>query len=202
MTKLNDAGIAVVRGLEDLPPAERWPVQGSRSLYSSRWVSLDLVKVAPPDAEPYEHHVVTVPYEAVGVVVHHPAKGILMLHRHRFITDTVGFEVPAGGIEPGEPILDAARREVLEETGWKADKFEHLLSCNASDGVSTQRFHFVYARAEEYLGAPVDAHESSHLVWIPVDRIASIIRDGQVPGCLSTTALLYALTQGHLAQLV
>ncbi len=48
-----------------------------------------------------------------------PARGVLLLWRHRFITDTWGWEIPAGGIDPGETPPDAAARETLEETGWE-----------------------------------------------------------------------------------
>ena len=47
-----------------------------------------------------------------------PARGVLALWRHRFITDTWGWEIPAGRLEAGETAEQAARRETLEETGW------------------------------------------------------------------------------------
>ncbi len=104
-------------GVAYLPEPVRWTVHGRRPIYDSPWVSLDLVDVEPVGGQRYEHHVVVVPYEAVCVIVQDPERGILLLYRHRFITDTAGFEVPAGGIDPGESVADAARREVLEETG-------------------------------------------------------------------------------------
>lgn len=184
-------------GPDGLPPAQRWEVLGRRALYSSRWVNLTLVKVAPPGREPYQHHVVEVP-DAVGVVLRHPDDGVLMLHRHRFITDTTGFEIPAGGIDAGESVAQAATREVLEETGWTVKDIRTLLSCNSSDGVSDQRFHFVLATTDRLLGTPSDAYEATSRVFVPVDRLAGMIADGAVPGALSTVALLYALHLGYL----
>ncbi|KUL25743.1 hypothetical protein ADL12_34100 [Streptomyces regalis] len=173
-------------------PVDRWQTGTSTNVYSSRWVSLDLVDVMPPNGRQYQHHVIAVP-PAVAVVLVHPKHGVLLLHRHRFITDTVGFEVPAGGIDPGETVEEAAAREVLEETGWKVTTTRHFYTGNASDGVSTQQFHFVLARAAEYVGEPVDAHESSTRQWFPPSGLAELLRTGQVPGCLSSVALLYAL---------
>lgn len=183
--------------LDELPPAERWEVLDRRSLYTSRWVNLTLTKVAPPGREPYEHHVVELP-DAVGVVLCHPANGVLLLHRHRFITDTTGFEIPAGGIDQGETIEQAAAREVLEETGWTVRDVTKLLSCNSSDGVSDQRFHFVLAMADRLLGPPADEYEATSRVWMDRSRLADLIRAGSMPGALSTVALLYALHFGHL----
>jgi 8-oxo-dGTP pyrophosphatase MutT (NUDIX family) len=167
-------------------------VLDSRSLYESEWVGLSLVKVRPPGREPYDHHVVSLP-PAVGVVVGCPRRGILLLHRHRFITDSAGFEVPAGGIDPHESVEAAAEREVLEETGWRLRGVERLVSCNVSDGVSDQRFHLVLARPGRHCGPPVDAHEATSQAWFDLDRVRGLIREGAVPGALSIVALLYAL---------
>lgn len=174
------------------PVAERWEVLGSRSLYESEWVGLSLVKVRPPGREPYDHHVVSLP-PAVGVVVSCPRRGVLLLHRHRFITDSAGFEVPAGGIDPHESVEAAAEREVLEETGWRLRGVERLVSCNVSDGVSDQRFHLVLARPGRRCGPPVDGHEATSQAWFGLDRVRELIREGAVPGALSIVALLYAL---------
>jgi UDP-glucose 4-epimerase len=177
--------------------AERWEVLGRSSLYESEWVGLSLVTVKPPEREPYDHHVVTLP-AAVGAVVACPRKGVLLLHRHRFITDSVGYEIPAGGVDGSESIKAAAEREVLEETGWRLAGVDRLVSCNVSDGVSDQRFHLVLAGPEGYAGTPVDQHESTSLTWVDRVRIREMIRDGEIPGALSMVALLYAMQFGRV----
>jgi 8-oxo-dGTP pyrophosphatase MutT (NUDIX family) len=185
-------------GTEDLPEPGRWTVHGRRPIYESRWVSLTLIDVEPINGERYEHHVVGVPYEAVSVVVHHLQRGVLLLYRHRFITDTAGFELPAGGVDRHESIEAAAAREVLEETGWAVSTPEVFLSANASDGLSDQRFHFAYAEAVGRVGDPEDAYEADRLYWVPVDQLPTIIGAGRVPGCPSMLGLLYAQAFGYL----
>ena len=184
---------------QTLPAVDRWHVHGRRPLYSSPWVSLDLIDVEPPGAPRYEHHVVHLDQDAVAVVVHHEERGVLLLYRHRFATDTVGFEVPAGGMDPEESAADAARREVLEETGWIVSEPKVFHSCNASDGMSDQRFHFAFATAERFTGHIQDQHESSALCWVPVDQLTALITDGLIPSAGSSLALLLAQTLGFLA---
>jgi len=179
------------------PPVRRWEVLGRRPIYTSKWISLALVRVEPPGREPYEHHVAEIA-DAVGVVLCHPHKGVLLLHRHRFITDTVGYEIPAGGVDDGETVDEAAAREVLEETGWAVGEMKPLLSCNASDGVSTQRFHFMLAQVDRFLGEPSDDYEATSRIWVDRSRIGRLVSDGSIPGALSTVPLLYALHFGHL----
>ena len=186
-------------GVESLPDPRRWTVHGRRPVYDSPWMALELVDVEPVAGMRYEHHVVVIPYEAVCVVVQHPDRGVLLLYRHRFITDTAGFELPAGGVEAGESVTDAAVREVLEETGWEISPPTVFLTANASDGVSTQRFHFAHAAALAQVGEPRDAHEADRLYWVRPGDLPGLIRDGRVPGCPAMTGLLAALSFGCLA---
>ena len=74
----------------------RWTVHGERRLYDSEWMRLVLVDVEVPGVERFDHHVVRYPQPASGTVVHDPDRGVLLLWRHRFITDTWGWEIPAG----------------------------------------------------------------------------------------------------------
>ena len=90
----------------------RWTVHGERALYESEWVRLALVDVEIPGEARFEHHVVRMPNQASGTVVHDPDRGVLLLWRHRFITDTWGWEIPAGRIDDGETPEEAAAREV------------------------------------------------------------------------------------------
>src|SRR3989442_683368 len=77
-------------------PNVRWTVHGERSLYESEWLRLVLVDVEIPDGDRFEHHVIRFPNHAAGTVVRDPDRGVLLLWRHRFITDTWGWEIPAG----------------------------------------------------------------------------------------------------------
>ncbi|WP_225824064.1 NUDIX hydrolase [Streptomyces naphthomycinicus] len=178
-------------------PVERWTTHGRTSLYSSPWVGLDLVSVQPPGRPRYEHHVVRLP-SAVGVVLSDAQNRVLLIHRHRFITDTEGFEIPAGAIETGESHVDAARRELLEETGWSTATAEHFLTVNSSDGATDQRFHYVHATADTWTGSPEDAYESSSLHWVGIDEIPVLLQQGRIPGALTGVALLYMLQFGIL----
>jgi 8-oxo-dGTP pyrophosphatase MutT (NUDIX family) len=182
----------------DAPDCAQWQIRGSRPIYESRWVSLNLVDVEPPSAEAYQHHVIRLPHHSVFVVVHHPEHGVLLLYRHRFITDTTGFEVPAGGIEPGETPVEAAAREVLEETGWRVDEPRVFATFNASNGLTDQQFHLAYARAVECVGPPQDTDEADQLYWVAVPHLARLVHEGRIPCCPSSLALLYTLTGGLL----
>jgi 8-oxo-dGTP pyrophosphatase MutT (NUDIX family) len=176
----------------------KWTVHGERSLYDSEWVGLALVDVEIPGKSRFDHHVVRVPSHAAGAVVFDPDRGVLLLWRHRFITDTWGWEIPAGRLDPGETAEHAAAREVLEETGWRPSGLRSLVSYHPTNGLSDQCFHLFIAGGAEHEGDPTDETESERIEWVPVQKVAELARDGGIGDGLSLTALLYALSFGYL----
>ena len=66
-------------------------MHGERVIYDSEWVRLALTDVELPSGKRFEHHVVRMPYLAAGTVVDDPDRGVLLLWRHRFTTDTWGW---------------------------------------------------------------------------------------------------------------
>ena len=94
--------------------------------------------------------------------MHDPDRGLLLLWRHRFITDTWGWEIPAGGIEPGETPEEAATRETIEETGWAPGPLRHLVTYQPTNGLSDQRFHiYLAAGAQHVASRPIRARPSA-----------------------------------------
>ncbi|MCC5952587.1 MAG: NUDIX hydrolase [Acidimicrobiia bacterium] len=176
----------------------RWTVHGERAVYTSDWLSTVLVDVEPPGAERFEHHALRFPAPAAGTVVHDPDRGVLLLWRHRFITDTWGWEVPGGGVDPGESLADAAARETLEETGWRPGPLTHLTTYHPSNGVSDQTFAVFAAEGATHVGEPSDPTESERVEWRTVAQVRHALRSGEVRDGLSVVALCWALAFGIL----
>jgi 8-oxo-dGTP pyrophosphatase MutT (NUDIX family) len=172
----------------------RWTVHGERAIYESDWISLKLVDVEIPGEERFDHHVIRMPREAAGTVVYDADRGVLLLWRHRFITDTWGWEIPAGGIDPGESPADAAARETIEETGWAPGPLRHLVSYHPSNGTSDQKFHLFVADRATHVGDPTDPGEAERIEWVPLHEVRAIAERGEMTDGLSLTAVLYALT--------
>jgi 8-oxo-dGTP pyrophosphatase MutT (NUDIX family) len=142
-----------------------------------------------PGGSRFDHHVVRLPHGAVGTVVHDRTRGVLLLWRHRFITDTWGWEVPAGGVDPGETPAGAAAREVLEETGWRPGPLTEQVRYHPSNGLSDQTFTTFVAAGAEHVGDPSDPGESERIEWVPVAQVRELVHTGQVTDGLSLTAL-------------
>ena len=173
-------------------------MHGERSLYESEWLRLVLVDVEIPDGERFEHHVIRFPNHAAGTVVRDPDRGVLLLWRHRFITDTWGWEIPAGRIDPGESPADAAARETLEETGWEPGPLRPLFRYQPTNGVSDQSFHIFVADGATHRGDPTDHGEAERVEWVDVVELRRLVQDGEMLDGLSLTSIVYALAFSEL----
>ncbi len=171
----------------------RWTVHGEETIYESEWVRLALTDVEIPGGERFQHHVVRMPCDASGVVVVDDRRGMLLLWRHRFITDKWGWEIPAGRVDPGETPEAAARREVLEETGWRVEDLRPLVSYQPTNGLSDQVFHLFVAGGATHVGDPTDPGEAERIEWVPLEQVRRLAHDGAIGDGLSLTAVLYAL---------
>lgn len=175
----------------------RWAVHGTRSLYSSDWLDLQLVEVEPPGLEPFEHHVIRT-RPAAGTVITDARRGVLLLWRHRFITDTWGWEIPAGRVEDDESPEEAASREALEESGWSPGPLVKLGSYRPHNGLADTEFHLFLATSATEIGPPTDNTEAERVEWVSVAEVQEAIERGQVQDGMSLTGLLWALASGRL----
>jgi 8-oxo-dGTP pyrophosphatase MutT (NUDIX family) len=166
----------------------RWRIHGERTIYASDWLNVCLTDVELPDGTRFDHHVVRLPRPAVGVIVRDDDQRVLLLRRHRFITDTWGWEIPAGRVEPDETLEQAAERESIEETGWRPLELEYLGFSHPTNGLMEQRFEFFLAPRGEYVGE-FDRTETESIAWFAPDDVRTLIEQGEVPDGLSVTAL-------------
>ena len=183
----------------------RWRVLGERSLYDSPWVGLHLIDVVQPDGRRYEHHALRQPSSAVACVVRRPAPSsagpttgttgaqVLLMWRHRLVPDAWGWEVPAGRLDPGETVVDAAVRETLEETGWSVSGVRHVTGFHPIGGLGDHRFEVCLADAVAQVGEP-DPVESDRLGWFSPAEVRELVLAGQVQEGLSLVALMWVLS--------
>lgn len=171
-------------------------MHGERAIYDSEWVRLTLVDVEIPGGERFDHHVVRAPQPAAGVVVVDPSRGVLLIWRHRFITDSWGWEIPAGRLDPGETPSDAAGRETLEETGWKAGPLTPLVAYHPQIGLSDQTYHLFSAAGATHVGPPSDPGESSRIEWVLFASVRALVLGGDVRDGMSLVGLLHAMAAG------
>jgi 8-oxo-dGTP pyrophosphatase MutT (NUDIX family) len=170
----------------------RWTTHKRTPIYRSEWVELWLDDVEVPGGQRFEHHVLRFPKHSNVAVVARDGE-VLLIWRHRFITDSWGWEVPGGWSEPGEDPQTTIRREIEEETGWRADSVRKLLDYNAISGIGDMHFSLFVARGAERVGAPQDVSETDRAEWKSLTEVRKLLDSGHITDGPSVTALSYYL---------
>ncbi|GGO66089.1 NUDIX domain-containing protein [Nonomuraea cavernae] len=174
----------------------RWQVHSEKSLYTDRWLDVRVADVELPDGGRLDHRLIrTAP--AAGAVVVDDRHRVLLLWRHRFITDSWGWEIPIGKVEEGEEPRAAAAREVEEETGWRPGPLRPLLYAQPSNGISDAAHHIFRADGATHLGPPSDPWEAERVEWVPLADVRRLIDRRDLVSGTSIAALLYLLTEGR-----
>lgn len=172
----------------------RWKVHGRRTMYESDWVNVYLDDVELPDGTHIDHHVLTMPKASqTAIVLNDTRDQVLLIWRHRFITNKWGWEVPAGWVETGEDPEASIRREIFEETGYQVDTLAHLIEYDAIPGISTMHFTAWLATGAREVGLP-EATEGTRPEWHNVAEIPKLITDGMVHDGPSLAALSFHQT--------
>jgi ADP-ribose pyrophosphatase len=164
-------------------------------IYENPWVNLYVDKVQFPGGRIIEkHHLLDFEKEGVGVVVENEQGQILLVHAYRYTTDTVEWEIPAGGREGNEPVTETARREVWEESGYETTHHRQLYTYHPMNGISNMIFHIVQCRAAAKTGEH-DPNEIRAVKWVSPIEIRQMIDQQLFGDGFSLTALLLYLTQ-------
>jgi 8-oxo-dGTP pyrophosphatase MutT (NUDIX family) len=130
----------------------------------------------------------------VNVVALTPERRLILVHQFRFGTGTVTTEIPGGVIDPGEESLDAARRELGEETGYAAERWSYLGAVQPNPAFQTNLCHHwlaedaVLARPQEQ-----DEGEDIRVTTLALDEVAEHVRAGRIRHALVLTALMRIL---------
>ncbi|HTW38796.1 MAG TPA: NUDIX hydrolase [Steroidobacteraceae bacterium] len=143
-------------------------------------------------------------------VVHHPGGAavaavdredrVCLLHQYRYVADGWVWELPAGKLEPGEPPLATAQRELVEEAGVSARSWSSLGSCLSSPGVFSEVLHLYLALDLVPAAAAPESNEVFEVHWVPLleaceRALGGDIRDGKTAlGVLRAAHRLNRLT--------
>lgn len=133
---------------------------------------------------------------SVAVLSVGPGGRVLLLRQFRHAVGGVIWEIPAGTLEPGERPAVCARRELLEETGYRARRWKKLTTIYPSPGILDERLH-LYAAWDLTRGTSrPQADEDIVCRWVSMARALSMVRSGRLADAKSICALLYATQFG------
>lgn len=167
--------------MSDDKPIEPWHLLDSRYTFRDRWLTLRSDTVRLPSGNTLSpYHVIEVA-DWVNVVAVNTAGRIVLVEQYRHAVRRTMLEIPAGHIDPDETPDDAARRELLEETGYGGGTWYPLRALHPAASRFTNQVHAFLALDVARLARP--AHEESEtlrLRELPWAEFTAALRTGML----------------------
>jgi len=127
---------------------------------------------------------------AVAIVPVHANGDVVLLKQFRPSIGEELYEIPAGTIEKGEAPLATAKREIIEETGFKAKQWSKVSEFYSAPGFCTELMHLYVARGLSPAKADGDEDEILKPVRMSVDAALKLIRTGKIRDAKTIAGLL------------
>jgi ADP-ribose pyrophosphatase len=127
---------------------------------------------------------------AVAIVPLFDDGRVLLERQFRYPHNRDFLEIPAGKIDPGEAHLDTAKRELLEETGYKAGEWTRIGVIHTAIAFTDEAIELFLAKNLTHAGAQLDAGEFLEVLKVPLGEAIAMIRDGRITDAKTVAALL------------
>jgi len=166
--------------------------------FSGRVVCLDTETVTLPNGSTLEMEIVRHPGGAAVVALDSEDR-ICLLRQYRYVVGDWLWELPAGKIDHEEPPLQTAQRELAEEAGVAAARWDDLGYTFSSPGVFDERVYLYLARDLTTVPAAQEPHEVFEVHWIPFDDAMEWAQSGEIVDA-KTLIALYRCAQGFWSE--
>lgn len=170
-----------------------WRTLSSREIYQNSWIKVREDAVIRPDGKNGIYGVVSMRNRAVGIVPLHDDGTVTLVGQWRYTMNEYSWEIPEGGCPFEEDLLEAARRELLEETGLRAEKIEPMGGeIHLSNSVSDERAYLFLATNLIQGEAAPEGTEKIATARVPLERAVEMALAGEISDALSVLALVLA----------
>ena len=169
---------------------------GSNVIFDGRRLSLEIQQFQSPDGSVADREIVRHQGSVAILALRHDDAGrreVLIEQNYRYPLQRYLLEIPAGTLDvPGEAAIDCARRELIEETGFRALSIRPLLTLHPSPGILTEMITIFIADQLQPAEAATEPGELIHIQWIPWDQLLERIRQNEITDAKTIAAVLYA----------
>jgi 8-oxo-dGTP pyrophosphatase MutT (NUDIX family) len=167
-----------------------WKTTSSRIAYQNPWIRVREDEVIRPDGEPGLYGVIEI-RPSVGIVAVNERDEVALVGQWRYSVDRYSVEIPRGGSDPDEPdLLDAAKRELAEEAGVKATRWELLGRVDNCNGVANDVQSLFLATELSATEMHLDPGEDIVVQWAPFAEAVRMVMDGRITEVCSVAGIL------------
>jgi 8-oxo-dGTP pyrophosphatase MutT (NUDIX family) len=170
--------------------ANPWQTLERRAVYDNPWITVQHDEVRRPDGAPGIYGVVHFKNRAIGVLPIDEEGYTYLVGQYRYTLDEYSWEIPEGGCPVGEDPLQAAQRELKEETGLSARQWQLLGRAHLSNSVSDEEALYYLATELVPGDAEPEGTEKLQLRRVPFAEALRMALAGEITDALSVLALL------------
>jgi ADP-ribose pyrophosphatase len=173
----------------------RWKTVSSKKLFTETWMNIRVDTCERPDGtivSPY--YVYQFPDWVTAVAITKEGK-VILERQYRHALGQTDLEIPGGCVDKTDASYEAAiARELLEETGYRFDKFEYLGKTSSNPSTNTNLMHMFLATGGEKVGEQeLDEGEDIELQLVSMDEFVQLVKDQRFIQSMHTTAIYRAL---------
>ncbi len=173
-------------------PPKPWKTLSSRLVYQNPWTSVREDIAEMPNGKQTIYGVVVIG-ECVGVLPFVDASHVLLVQQYRYVFgENNRWEMPTGGVKTGETLLEAAQRELHEETGFDAAQLEHITTYYTSKSVMYEIAHLYIGRHLTQSQAIPDETEFLEIETFPFEQVLQMVLDSEIRDSMTVLAVLHA----------
>jgi ADP-ribose diphosphatase len=168
-----------------------WRTLQSRVAYQNPWIRVDEDQVELPDGRTTLYGVVRCG-SCVGILPFLDAETVVLIRQYRYVARDIYWEMPTGGVRPGEPLEAAAQRELGEEIGYTAGRLVPLVSYHTSKSVVEETAHLFWAEGLQPAPVPPEETECIEVRPVPFATALSMVEAGTIKDSMTVIAVLHA----------
>ncbi len=162
--------------------------RAKRTVYENRWLRFEAHDIVHPNGMPGEYGVIVSP--APIAVVALDGDDVILARQARFAIDRVVLEIVKGGANAGESTLDAARRELREEVGFEASRWDDLGEGYEIPSIVERPVRLFLARSLHAVATELEDVESIDAARMPFAAALEAAATGEIADAMTAAALL------------
>jgi len=176
-------------------PPKPWKTLSNRQVYQNPWTRVREDIAEMPNGKTTVYGVVECGH-CVGVLPFVDDKHVVMVRQYRYVFgENHRWEMPTGGVKPGESLIEAARREVREEVGYNTAELDHISTYYTSKSVMHEIAHLYIGHGLIQVQAVPDETEFLEIETFAFDRVLQMTLESEIRDSMTILAVLHAARQ-------
>jgi 8-oxo-dGTP pyrophosphatase MutT (NUDIX family) len=169
---------------------QQWQMLSSETVYENPWIRVEDHAVVNPSGKHSQYGKVCFKNHAIAILAVDTARNLYLVGQQRYTLDEYSWELPMGGGPLAEDPLAAAKRELREETGLRASRWQEVMRVHTSNSI-TDEIGYVFL-AQDLIEGPPEFGETEDLAtrMLPLGEALQWVHRGQITDAISVAAIL------------